>query len=140
MKWQDVADEKAARAARQQRAWVVLDQDDDISATVTLGGPDEDLWHPWDGPALYLYKLIVARRHAGLGLGAQIMDWACGKAASWGYPSLRLDAWPSNPALLDYYRTHGFTDIRTANVPGRDTGALMQRPAKPTPTPFLTEW
>jgi GNAT superfamily N-acetyltransferase len=139
-KWQDVADQKAARNLRQQRTWVTLDQHDDIAATVTLGGPDEDLWRPWDGPALYLYKLIVARRHAGQDLGAMILDWACGKAANWGYPSLRLDAWPANPALLDYYRAHGFHDVRTAVVPGRDTGALMQRPAQPTPSPRLVEW
>jgi ribosomal protein S18 acetylase RimI-like enzyme len=141
VKWQRVADEKAARAARQQRAWVLLDHDnDDIAATVTLGGPDEDLWHPSDGPALYLYKLIVARRLGGLGLGALVLDWACDQAARWGYPWLRLDAWPSNPALLSYYRAHGFTDVRIADVSGRDTGALMQRPAHATPTPNLTQW
>lgn len=139
-KWQDVADQKAARNIRQHRTWAVLDQHDDIAATVTLGGPDEDLWHPQDGPALYLYKLIVTRRHGSKGLGALIVDWACDKAASWEYPWLRLDAWPANPALLGYYRAHGFADVRTACVPGRDTGALMQRPAQPTPTPCLTEW
>lgn len=136
-KWQDVADEKAARAARQRRAWVTKDAGGDTVATLTLGGPDEDLWHPCDGPGLYLYKLIVSRAHSGLGLGAVLLDWACTQAAKWGYPWLRLDAWPTNPGLLDYYRDHGFIDVRVAHVPGRDTGALMQRAAVEAETPRL---
>lgn len=138
-KWMDVADEKAHRAVRQRRAWIIKTSDGETAATVTLGGPDEDLWHVSDGPALYLYKLIVARRFAGLGLGAAVMDWACTQAAKYGYPYLRLDAWPSNPQLLDHYRRHGFRDVRIEHVPGRDTGALMQRRAKITPTPQLVD-
>jgi predicted N-acetyltransferase YhbS len=86
-----------------------------------------------------LYKLIVARRYAARSLGAMITNWACDKAARFGYPWLRLDAWPTNPRLLDYYRNQGFTHVHTVHVPGRDTGVLMQRPAKITPTPGLTE-
>lgn len=138
-RWMDVADEKARRATRQKRAWIVKSTSGKTAATVTLGGPDEDLWHPSDGPGLYLYKLIVARAYAGNGIGALVINWACSRAAEWGYPWLRLDAWPSNPKLLDYYRTQGFEDVRVERVPGRDTGALMQRPARTTPTPDLID-
>lgn len=137
-KWIEVADEKAERAVRQRRAYVIAGKGE-VAGTVTLGGPDEDLWRVSDGPALYLYKLIIARKYAGAGLGAMVIDWACDTAATFGYPWLRLDAWPSNPKLLDYYRAQGFEDVRVENVPGRDTGALMQRSAAPTPTPDLVE-
>jgi ribosomal protein S18 acetylase RimI-like enzyme len=138
-KWQSVADEKAARATRQRRAWIVTSAAGATAGTVTLGGPDEDLWHPSDGPALYLYKLIVSRDFAGLGVGAVVLDWACTRAAEWGYPWLRLDAWPTNPQLLDYYRAHGFSDVRVEHVEGRDTGALMQRRAAAIVTPTLVD-
>jgi ribosomal protein S18 acetylase RimI-like enzyme len=130
-KWVDVGDEKIARATRQRRAWVV-EVAGEVGATVTLGGPDEDLWTVEDGPALYLYKLMVARRYAGRGLGASVIEWAIDRAAHSGYPWLRLDVWPSNPGLQDYYRRNGFAHVRTVNVPGRDTGALYQRPAART--------
>lgn len=135
-KWAQVGAEKIERATRQRRAWI-LEVDGEVGATVTLGGPDEDLWHVEDGPALYLYKLMVARRHADRGIGALIINWAVDRAARHGYPWLRLDAWPTNPGLLDYYRAQGFDHVRTENVAGRDTGALFQRKAVPAPTPDL---
>jgi ribosomal protein S18 acetylase RimI-like enzyme len=135
-KWTSVGDEKLARAARQRRAWVV-DNNDAVAATVTLGGPDEDLWQIEDGPALYLYKLMVARAHAGTGIGAAILDWACDRAARHGYPVLRLDIWPNNHGLAAYYQRHGFQHVRTVTVPGRDTGALFERPAAVAPLPRL---
>lgn len=137
-KWTSVGDEKLERAVRQQRAWVI-EIENEVGATVTLGGPDEDLWRVEDGPALYLYKLIVARRHAGYGLGALIVDWACDRAALYGYPWLRLDVWPSNPGIQNYYRRLGFAHVRTMNIPGRDTGALFQRRAERTATPLRDE-
>lgn len=138
-KWRDVADKKAERAIRQNRAWIVKTRGGVTVATVTPGGPDEDLWHPQSGPGLYMYKLIVARAAAGQGLGAALMDWCASRAAEWGYEWLRLDCWPSNPRLLDYYRANGWEDVRTVHAPGRDTGALMQRPARVTPTPCLID-
>jgi GNAT superfamily N-acetyltransferase len=137
-KWQEVGAEKIVRATRQHRAWVV-DIDGQVAATVTLGGPDEDLWHVGDGPGLYLYKLIVTRAAAGLGIGAAMLDWATDRAAAWRYPCLRLDIWPTNPALGEYYLAHGFRYVRTENVLGRDTGALYERPALPTTSRLLLD-
>lgn len=137
-KWVEVGTEKIERATRQRRAWVV-EIEGAVGATVTLGGPDEDLWRVEDGPALYLYKLMVARQYAGRGVGAALLDWAADRAACHGYPWLRLDVWPSNPSLMDYYRSHQFEHVRTEQVPGRDTGALFQRPAVLTASPQLNQ-
>ncbi|GAA4396125.1 hypothetical protein GCM10023088_78370 [Actinomadura verrucosospora] len=127
-KWTTVGAEKLERAARQRRAWVLEDAGA-VVATVTLGGPDEDLWHVEDGPALYLYKLMVARSHSGRGIGEMLLDWACDQAARYRYPALRLDIWPNNHGLGAYYESTGFRHVRTVDVPGRDTGRLYERPA-----------
>ncbi|MFF0526553.1 GNAT family N-acetyltransferase [Actinomadura nitritigenes] len=129
-KWTTVGAEKLERATRQGRAWLVEADVGDVAGTVTLGGPDEDLWRIEDGPALYLYKLMVARRHGGRGLGGLLIDWVCDQAVSHGYPAVRLDIWPNNHALGAYYERHGFRHVRTVDVPGRDTGALYERPAR----------
>jgi GNAT superfamily N-acetyltransferase len=128
-KWNTIGREKLRRATRQRRAWVVDIGTDIAAGTVTLGGPDEELWHIDDGPALYLYKMIVARRYAGCGIGSFIIEWALEQAARYGYPSLRLDTWPTNTRLLDYYKEQGFTLVRIEQIPGRDSGALFQRRA-----------
>lgn len=51
------------------------------------------------------------------------------QAARAGKTWLRLDAWRTNTALHDYYRRHGFTDVRIVDLPWRGSGALFQRPA-----------
>jgi len=83
-----------------------VEVDGEVGVTITLGGPDEDLWRIEDGPGLYMYKLIVARRYAGRRLGALITNWVCDKAARCGYPGSRLDAWP--PSGAPRRGTHAF--------------------------------
>jgi GNAT superfamily N-acetyltransferase len=99
--------------------------------TVTTWGPPE-LWIPAElaEPALYVHKLTVARSYSGRGLGAELLDWAGGRARDDGRPWLRLDCWSDNRGLHDYYRQTGFVHLRT--VPREPpSGALFQRPARP---------
>lgn len=108
---------------------VVLDSSSNVVASLTLGAADEDFWGPQDSPAdgLYLYKFMVSRSHRGLGGG--LLDWAAAQAAAQGRQWLRLDCWRDNSGLHRYYQRHGFCHVRTMMVPGRDSGALFQRPA-----------
>lgn len=69
----------------------------------------------WDRPgdlddsALYLSRLIVARRFAGLGVGASLLNWACDHARHRYHAKLiRIDVWTRNFSLHKYYRAHGF--------------------------------
>jgi hypothetical protein len=39
---------------------------------------------------------------------------------------------------MDYYQSQGFAHVRTERVPGRDTGALFQRPAGRASSPGRT--
>ncbi len=110
--------------------WLVFDGGR-AAATATLGGPDADFWNEQDDPysALYLYKLIVSREYAGLGLGDAILDWACSRAQQDAKMWLRLDVWRDNTKLHEYYRCRGFEHVRTVSPEHRRSGALFQRPA-----------
>ena len=111
----------------------------DVIATVTLNTrPDLDFWNPdTDGPALYLYKLLLAREYGGQGIGSDICDWSVDQAARRGLPWLRLDVWRTNTGLQRYYLDQGFDHMRTKEVEGRDSGACFQRRAEPTPVPQI---
>lgn len=110
---------------------VVLNDQGDVIASLTLAGPDPDFWGPGDQPdsALYLYKFMLGDKARGTGLGDALLDWACQQAQDQGKTWLRLDCWRTNTGLQTYYAKRGFQLIRTMVVPGRNSGALMQRPA-----------
>jgi GNAT superfamily N-acetyltransferase len=98
--------------------------------TVTTWGPPE-LWAPDElaEPALYVHKLTVSRSNAGRRLGAELLDWAGGRANREGRRWLRLDCWSDNRRLHRYYMQEGFNHLRT--VPREPpSGALFQRPSR----------
>ncbi|WP_328443159.1 GNAT family N-acetyltransferase [Amycolatopsis sp. NBC_00438] len=100
-------------------------------ATMTLHDePPEGFWLAEDDPsaALYLSHLAVDRRFAGRGVGTWLLDEAEREAVRRGKVWLRLDAWKTNTRLHAYYLRHGFRPVRIADVPGRGSGALFQRP------------
>ncbi|MFC5822483.1 GNAT family N-acetyltransferase [Nonomuraea insulae] len=132
-KWDDIGRQKIHRNIANRETWV-FEHDDETIATVTLNTrPDLDFWDPdADGPALYLYKLLLARDRAGEGLGADIVNWSVDQAAQRGFPWLRLDVWKTNHGLQRYYLEQGFAHVRTVEVAGRDSGACFQRQAVPT--------
>lgn len=123
------------------QTWMIWDGDTPI-ATVTLTAwtdteglwkLDRDhgaLWYVDDDPfnALYASKLTVPLAYAGTGLGAEILDWAGGRAYDAGVTWLRLDAWTTNTALHRYYERLGFTHVRTVET--RSSGWCAQRPAQ----------
>lgn len=100
-------------------------------STLTLDDyADPEFWSPQDAPssALYVHRMIVARRAAGQGIGADMLDWATEQAIGAGRQWLRLDAWRSNLRLHDYYKRCGFTHVRTVELAWRGSGALFQKP------------
>lgn len=124
------------------QTWMVWDSETPV-ATITLATatdvddlwkPDldaEPLWYPEDGAddALYAAKMLVPAEHAGAGLGAEMLDWAAGRAFDAGLSWIRLDAWTTNLRLHAYYVGLGFSHVRT--VHSRVSGACFQRPAQP---------
>jgi GNAT superfamily N-acetyltransferase len=130
-----------ATAISAGQTWMVCDGERPVATltltawtdTESLWKLDRDhgaLWYREDNPvdALYVSKLTVPLEHAGTGLGAEILDWAGGRAYDAEVTWLRLDAWTTNTALHDYYLRLGFRHIRT--VPTRSSGWCAQRPTR----------
>jgi GNAT superfamily N-acetyltransferase len=118
------------------RTWVV-ESGAAILATVTLAPPDRDFWTEDDEPetAVYVAKLITARKAAGQQLGGRILDWVGSVARSQGKPWVRLDCWRANVPLQEYYLREGFDHVRTEAPSHRLSGWMAQRSADVTMHP-----
>ena len=103
--------------------------------TVSFGrGGNKKLWtlRERNQPAVYVSRLIVSRRHAGEGVGADLIDWAGQRGAlGWNAELIRVDVWTSNDALQAYYKRQGFTHVRTwefSDAWEYPSAALFQKP------------
>jgi GNAT superfamily N-acetyltransferase len=87
-----------------------------LAASLTLEDEDLETWGASDGSALYLHRLVVARAHAGEGLGRRLLAWAGDEARARGRRSLRLDCVASNTFLRRYYADAGFAERGEVDV------------------------
>jgi len=99
-------------------------------ATITADA-DNPSWPPQARRtrAVYACRLVVRRSHAGLGIGAALLDWAGVQARrSDGAAWIRVDVWTTNQALHAYYQRHGFEFFSFAGEPdGYPSAALFQK-------------
>jgi GNAT superfamily N-acetyltransferase len=87
-------------------ATITVDTDEPLDAEERCVWPTEESRRP----ALYIRRVIVRRRYAGLGLGAALMDWAADMAQRDHRAELiRIDAWTTNVQLHAYYERQRFT-------------------------------
>ena len=120
------------------KTWLVWDGTT-AAATITVDTEDpldaneQPVWpaHKRRELALYVRRVIVSRRYAGLGLGAALLDWAA-DVAKRGHEAamIRVDVWTTNRDLHAYYERQDFTRLadadprRLADYPSR---ALFER-------------
>jgi GNAT superfamily N-acetyltransferase len=127
-------DARVMRGLAGQKTWIVWDCDV-AAATVTLTPKLNST--VWSRPActcdlgeraVYAHRLITARSHCGLGLGAQLIDWA-GLRARYEYGArwIRIDVWTTNTALHDYYMSTGFEPCGVCQDPDYPSGKLFQK-------------
>jgi ribosomal protein S18 acetylase RimI-like enzyme len=128
-------DMRVLTGLRNGKTWIVWDGDV-AAATVTIANSrNPDVWKESGATcdlsekAVYVHRLIIARKYAGRGLGAELINWAGlrGKRknrAKW----IRIDVWTSNLALHAFYRSIGFADCGTCPDPYYPSGALFQKP------------
>ncbi|MFC8511127.1 GNAT family N-acetyltransferase [Streptomyces sp. NPDC057411] len=117
-------------AIEEGRTWLIRDDARDVTVgTVSRGPADRDFWKDSDQPesGLYLYKLIISRSAAGLGIGSLVIDWAARLAALEGRAWVRLDCWRTATGLQQYYERLGFEHVRTESPAHRKSGWLGQR-------------
>jgi GNAT superfamily N-acetyltransferase len=82
--------------------------------------------HERHEPALYVRRIIVSRRYAGMGLGAALLDWAADVAKRDHQAALvRVDVWTTNQELHAYFERQRFT--RRA---GRDPREIADYPSQ----------
>ena len=90
---------------------------------------------------MYLHRLIVRRKYAGL--GTDVIEWACKRAGELGNNWVRIDVWTDNIGLHRYYEQRGFVHVRTLDLSDYPSGALFQRKAtdrhQPQPDAAITE-
>jgi GNAT superfamily N-acetyltransferase len=76
--------------------------------------------------ALYIRRIVVSRRYAGLGLGAALLDWAADMARrDYEATLIRIDVWTTNLNLHAYYEGQRFTRRQ-----GRDPRELTNYPSQ----------
>ena len=93
------------------KSWIASDGNGSPTATITTDPEDSPIWpkETLRDRAVYVARLVVSRSHAGLGIGAGLLDWA-GRRAKWRLAArwVRVDVWTTNTALHAYYLKQGF--------------------------------
>jgi GNAT superfamily N-acetyltransferase len=99
------------------KTWLVR-EGETVAATITIDTDeptDVDERPVWPAEesqprVLYVRRVIVSRRYAGLGLGAALLDWAAEVAETdYGAELIRIDVRTTNLKLHAYYEGQGFT-------------------------------
>lgn len=67
-------------------------------------------------PESYLLFLISARKHAGKGIGAELVRRAADEARAAGSELLRVDCWAGAPDLVAWYERQGFARSGTFTI------------------------
>jgi hypothetical protein len=102
---------RVLESIRQGKTWICWDRRTP-AATLTADPDHDPYWSPDPGskPAVYVHRLVVARRYAGMHLGASLLNWAgrTGRLAH-GAHSIRISAWTTNLVLHQYYSRQGFS-------------------------------
>jgi len=135
--WPDPAarDRRVLAGLRNGKTWIVWD-DDIAAATITITTRRNNA--VWAKPActadlkeraVFVHRLITSRKYAGLGLGAELIDWAGLRGSrEYGAKWIRIDVWLTNTGLHDYYKSKGFRPCGICADPGYPSGALFEKP------------
>jgi GNAT superfamily N-acetyltransferase len=97
------------------------------AATVCLFDADERFWPGAPRDALYVHKLAVRRRFAGLGIGAAILRWADRQAHATDKPFVRLDCPRDDPGVRRYYERAGYEHRGDVTVNGFEASLYERR-------------
>lgn len=102
------------------KSWVHVHRiEDDIAAAVAVLPSDTAIW-PEDGDAGYIHLLMVARKHAGRGLGDGVLAEAERMIAGSDRSHSRLDVVSVNPALHQWYVDRGYAPVGVKTFDGSD--------------------
>jgi GNAT superfamily N-acetyltransferase len=115
------------------KTWIVW-HGTTAAATITVDTEEpldlneQPVWpaHKRHEPALYVRRVVVSRRYAGIGLGAALLNWAADVAKRDHNAALiRIDVWTTNEELHAYYEGQHFKRRE-----GRDPRELANYPSQ----------
>ncbi|TDB88926.1 GNAT family N-acetyltransferase [Actinomadura sp. 7K534] len=143
--WPSVDDrrKRVYEALLNRETWLLFDRERLIgTVSIRLIG-HEELWtaRERETEAVYLHRLVVHRDYTGLGLGAELIEWAGRKGAAQQRKAelIRIDVWTDNTELHDYYRRQGFKDVAIRTTSDRTpSGALFEKPLRTGPPSAVT--
>jgi ribosomal protein S18 acetylase RimI-like enzyme len=120
---------KAVSTQIRGRQWHVLRDESEVIAGLRLLWQDEATWGEQPPVAGYVHGLIIDRRLAGRGVGAELLEWAGAQTLAAGRRLLRLDYAETNPGLGKYYEQLGFHVVgrREFSQPGWHPALLLER-------------
>lgn len=114
--------ETAAKALAEGTLYV-LEEAGEMVASVILNQYQDDFYRsiPWQYPAednqvLVIHTLCIPPRHAGRGLGRQMVQYAKQHAAAMSCTVIRLDTWAGNTPAARLYQKNGFSLCGRAEV------------------------
>ena len=101
--------------------------DDTPAGALIIGGEPQSYVPPADEPELYVNSLVVSRRHAGLGVGRHLLNFALTEARRRGVTLVRVDCYAGGDgALVRYYVREGFVPVQKVDVDGWPGQVLMR--------------
>jgi GNAT superfamily N-acetyltransferase len=96
--------------------WHVL-RHPEVIAALRLLVDDPAMWGAQPADAVYVHGLMVARTHAGRGLGGALLRWAEQRARDAGRGRVRLDCIAENRRLVGYYEAFGYARVGQKTLP-----------------------
>jgi GNAT superfamily N-acetyltransferase len=139
-------DERVRRGLANKKTFILRDGDTPAATVTVANWHNPEVWVSGHCTcdlterAVYLHRLITARKYAGRRLGEKLIDWAAERArARYGAKWVRIDVWTTNTELHRYYESLGFERCGTCPIPGYPSRALFQKaiaePRKEQPLP-----
>ena len=128
-------DARVLRGLEAGQTWIVWDGDVP-AATITITPQINPAVWSTSGctcdlseSAVFVHRMITARKYSGSGLGAELLDWAGLRGRRlYGAKWIRTDVWSTNKALHDFLRWRGFEPCGFCDDPEYPSGALFQKP------------
>jgi GNAT superfamily N-acetyltransferase len=147
--WPDEAarDTRVLRGLQGGKTWIVWDGANPAATVTTTTRKNAAVWAKpactcdLAERAVFVHRLITARKYAGLGLGAELIDWAglCGRR-QYGAKWIRIDVWTRNKGLHDFYLKRGFEPCGFCAAPDYPSGALFQKPVSAITKPSVPQF
>jgi predicted GNAT family N-acyltransferase len=79
---------------------------------------DRIIWREREnGDSIYLHRIVVNPEFKGQRLFGKILDWSIVHCRQRGLKNIRMDTWAANPAIVNYYKSFGFSFVENYTTP-----------------------